>query len=67
MARKALVQQIGRKIVGHQDVVENLVASILAGGHVMIVGVPGLAKTLLVQTVSKRSTSSSRACNSRPT
>src|SRR5687767_11425002 len=53
VARKALVQQIGRKIVGHQDVVENLVASILAGGHVMIVGVPGLAKTLLVQTVSE--------------
>src|SRR5687767_15396125 len=53
VARKALVQQIGRKIVGHQEVVENLVAAILAGGHVMIVGVPGLAKTLLVQTVSE--------------
>jgi MoxR-like ATPase len=53
MARKALIQQIGRKIVGHQEVVENLVAAILAGGHVMIVGVPGLAKTLLVQTVSE--------------
>jgi MoxR-like ATPase len=53
VARKALTQQIGRKIVGHQEVVENLVAAILAGGHVMIVGVPGLAKTLLVQTVSE--------------
>ena len=53
VARKALIQQIGRKIVGHQEVVENLVAAILAGGHVMIVGVPGLAKTLLVQTVSE--------------
>ena len=52
-ARQALTQQIGRKIVGHQEVVENLVAAILAGGHVMIVGVPGLAKTLLVQTVSE--------------
>jgi MoxR-like ATPase len=47
------VQQIGRRIVGHQEVIENLVAAILAGGHVMIVGVPGLAKTLLVQTVSE--------------
>ena len=53
VARKALIQQIGRKIVGHQDVVENLVAAILAGGHVMIVGVPGLAKTLLIQTLSE--------------
>jgi len=53
VARKALTSQIGRRIIGHQGVVENLVASILAGGHVMIVGVPGLAKTLLVQTVSE--------------
>jgi MoxR-like ATPase len=53
VARKALVQQIGRRIVGHQEVVENLVAAILAGGHVMIVGVPGLAKTLLIQTLSE--------------
>ena len=53
VARKALIQQIGRKIVGHQEVVENLVAAILAGGHVMIVGVPGLAKTLLIQTLSE--------------
>ena len=53
VARRTLTEQIGRRIVGHQDVVENLVAAILAGGHVMIVGVPGLAKTLLVQTVSE--------------
>jgi MoxR-like ATPase len=53
VARKALIQQIARRIIGHQEVVENLVAAILAGGHVIIVGVPGLAKTLLVQTVSE--------------
>ena len=53
IARKALLQQIGRRIIGQQDVVENLVAAILAGGHVVIVGVPGLAKTLLVQTVAE--------------
>ncbi len=52
-ARKALLHQIGRKIIGQQEVVENLVAAILAGGHVVIIGVPGLAKTLLVQTVSE--------------
>lgn len=52
-SRKALLAQIGRRIIGQQEVVENLVAAILAGGHVVIVGVPGLAKTLLVQTVAE--------------
>ncbi|MBK6488105.1 MAG: MoxR family ATPase [Gemmatimonadetes bacterium] len=53
VSRKALLAQIGRKIIGQEAVVENLVAAILAGGHVVIVGVPGLAKTLLVQTVAE--------------
>ena len=53
VARKLLLDQIGRKIVGQVEVVENLVCSILAGGHVIIVGVPGLAKTLLIQTLSE--------------
>ena len=52
-ARKALVDQIGRRIVGQHDIVDNLVAALLAGGHVLLVGVPGLAKTLLVQTVAQ--------------
>jgi MoxR-like ATPase len=52
-ARKALVEQIGRRIVGQHDIVDNLVAALLAGGHALLVGVPGLAKTLLVQTVAQ--------------
>jgi MoxR-like ATPase len=52
-ARKALVDQIGKRIVGQHDVVDNLVAALLAGGHALLVGVPGLAKTLLVQTVAE--------------
>jgi MoxR-like ATPase len=52
-ARKALVDQIGRRIVGQHEVVDNLVAALLAGGHALLVGVPGLAKTLLVQTVAQ--------------
>ena len=52
-ARRALVDQIGRRIVGQHDIVDNLVAALLAGGHVLLVGVPGLAKTLLVQTVAQ--------------
>jgi MoxR-like ATPase len=52
-ARRALVDQIGRRIIGQHDIVDNLVASLLAGGHALLVGVPGLAKTLLVQTVAQ--------------
>src|SRR5580765_5777504 len=52
-ARRALVDQIGRRIVGQHEVVDNLVAALLAGGHALLVGVPGLAKTLLVQTVAQ--------------
>src|SRR5215213_8594800 len=52
-ARAALVEQIGRRIVGQHEIVENLLAAILGGGHALLVGVPGLAKTLLVQTVAR--------------
>ncbi|MEO7857316.1 MAG: AAA family ATPase [Gemmatimonadaceae bacterium] len=52
-ARVALNAQIARRIIGQRDVVDNLVAAILAGGHALLVGVPGLAKTLLVQTVAQ--------------
>jgi MoxR-like ATPase len=52
-SRAALVEQISRRIVGQHDVVDNVVAALLAGGHVLLVGVPGLAKTLLVQTVAQ--------------
>ncbi|HEX6809050.1 MAG TPA: AAA family ATPase [Gemmatimonadaceae bacterium] len=51
-ARKSLVDQIGRRIIGQQEVVENLVAALLSGGHALLVGVPGLAKTLLVRTLA---------------
>jgi MoxR-like ATPase len=52
-ARSALVSQIAQRIVGQRTVVDNLVAALLAGGHALLVGVPGLAKTLLVQTVAQ--------------
>jgi MoxR-like ATPase len=41
-------REIHKKIVGQDEVVDNLLISIFAGGHVLLVGVPGLAKTLLV-------------------
>jgi len=52
-ARTALNAQIARRIVGQRETVDNLVAALLAGGHALLVGVPGLAKTLLVHTVAE--------------
>lgn len=52
-ARRDLRQQIARRIIGQAEVVDDLVAAVLAGGHVVLVGVPGLAKTLLIQTVAQ--------------
>lgn len=43
---------IGKVIVGQSDVVDKLIISILCNGHSLLVGVPGLAKTLLVKTVA---------------
>jgi MoxR-like ATPase len=52
-AHKRLIEQIGRRIVGQHEVVDNLVVALLSGGHALVVGVPGLAKTLLVKTVAE--------------
>src|SRR3954470_24285186 len=45
--------EIGKVIIGQDDVVEELLTGLFARGHVLLVGVPGLAKTLLVSTVAK--------------
>ncbi len=45
--------EIGRRIIGQQEVVEQLLITLLAGGNSLLMGVPGLAKTLLVQTLAE--------------
>lgn len=45
--------EIGKVIVGQEDVVKSVLISIFSNGHCLLVGVPGLAKTLLVQTVAQ--------------
>ncbi|MCF2874974.1 MULTISPECIES: AAA family ATPase [unclassified Tenacibaculum] len=47
-----LQQEIGKVIIGQQEAVDYTLLSILCGGHSLLVGVPGLAKTLLVNTIS---------------
>src|SRR6184192_1816992 len=49
----ALRAEIGKVIVGQEQIVENTLISLLAGGHVLLEGVPGLGKTLLVRTLSE--------------
>jgi MoxR-like ATPase len=49
----ALREEIGRVIVGHTDIVDGTLIAIFAGGHVLLEGVPGLGKTLLVRTLSE--------------
>jgi MoxR-like ATPase len=51
-AHKKLSAEIGKVIVGQHDVIENALISVFCRGHCLLVGVPGLAKTLLVQTIS---------------
>src|SRR5260370_41683185 len=52
-AYKLMTEQIGKVIVGQQKVIEQLLMALFSRGHCLLVGVPGLAKTLLVSTVSK--------------
>ena len=49
---KNLRSEIAKVIVGQDDVIKKVLLSIFADGHVLLVGVPGLAKTLLVKTIS---------------
>src|SRR5882724_8976142 len=46
-------EEIGRIIVGQQDVVDGVLICLLAGGHVLLEGVPGLGKTTLLRTLSR--------------
>ena len=52
-AIERLRAQVGRRIVGQRDTVDGILTAILAGGHALLIGVPGLAKTLMVSTVAE--------------
>jgi MoxR-like ATPase len=49
----ALRAEIGKVIVGHEAIVDSTLVALFAGGHVLLEGVPGLGKTLLVRTLSE--------------
>ncbi len=48
----SLRQEIAKVIVGNEEIVDNVLISLFCGGHVLLEGVPGLGKTLLVRTLS---------------
>src|SRR5262245_52059628 len=52
-AYERLRAEIGKVIVGHDAIVEGTLISLFAGGHVLLEGVPGLGKTLLVRTLGQ--------------
>ena len=49
----ALLKEIGKVIIGQEPVIEQMLISLLARGHCLLVGVPGLGKTLLIKTLSQ--------------
>ena len=47
-----ITQEVARRIVGHNEIVDGTVTSLLAGGHVLLEGIPGVGKTSLVHTLA---------------
>jgi MoxR-like ATPase len=52
-ARRSLELEIGRRVIGQHAIVEGLLTALLSDGHALVVGVPGLAKTLLISTLAQ--------------
>ena len=52
-AIKQIKSEIGKVIVGQHDIIDQLLIAIFARGHVLLIGVPGLAKTLLIRTLAQ--------------
>ena len=51
-ARNNFFEEVGKKVVGQTEILEHLLISILTQGHSLLIGVPGLAKTLIIKTLS---------------
>ena len=65
--RRLMQEELQKVIVGQDDVIEQIFAAIFTRGHCLLVGVPGLAKTLMVSTLARILDISSSASSSRPT
>src|SRR5688572_14346089 len=52
-ARTEIMAELRKRIVGQEDVIDQVLLSLFTGGNSLIVGVPGLAKTLLIHTIAR--------------
>ena len=52
-SRERILSELSKSVIGQQEVIEQLLLCLFAGGHCLITGAPGLAKTLLVNSISK--------------
>ena len=52
-AKESFLSEVGKVVVGQNDVLDHLLIALLAQGHSLLVGVPGLAKTLIIKTLSE--------------
>ncbi|MFI4875068.1 MAG: AAA family ATPase, partial [Blastopirellula sp. JB062] len=52
-AYEQITSELSKVIVGQREVVEQLLISLFAGGHCLLVGVPGLAKTLMIRSLAE--------------
>ena len=59
--------EVGKAVVGQDAAVSGLLVALLCGGHVLMEGVPGTAKTLLVRTLAGALASTPGGCSSPPT
>lgn len=51
--KKKIFKEVGKVIIGQREIIENVLISILCRGHCLLIGVPGLAKTLMIKTLSE--------------
>jgi len=51
-AKAQFLKEVGKIVIGQQDILDHMLIALLARGHSLLVGVPGLAKTLLIKTIS---------------
>jgi len=52
-AREKILSNVRKNIIGQQEIIDDLLIAIFAGGHVLLTGVPGLAKTLMITTLAQ--------------
>ncbi len=64
---QVLLNEVNKVIVGQEQLVERVLIGLLADGHILLEGVPGLAKTLLIKTWRRRCRQISSVSSLRPT